>query len=235
MNLILLTKNDFIGGNIAEIKGSRLKHIIEIHKPALSKELTVGLLDGSIGKGKIIGFENNSVRMEVYLIDDPPPPIPLVMVVALPRPKTLKKVLQVSTSMGVKKIIFIESWKVDKSYWNSPVLNPEEIKSDCILGLEQAKDTVMPDVSFRKRFKPFVEDELPELTKNRIPLIAHPYNALPCPAGFKEHVILAIGPEGGFTDYEISSFKKLGFKAITLGERILRVEFAIPALIGKIF
>jgi 16S rRNA (uracil1498-N3)-methyltransferase len=235
MNLILLTKNDFIQENIVEIKDSRLKHVLEIHKPALNKELTVGLVNGKTGKGKVIGLEPHSVKLEVTLTGNPSPPIPLVLIAALPRPKTLKKVLQVSTSMGVKKIIFIESWRVDKSYWNSPVLNQKEIEANCILGLEQAKDTVMPEVSFRKRFKPFVEDELPELIKNRTPLVAHPYNASPCPAGLKENVTLAIGPEGGFTDYEINSFQNLGFKAITLGERILRVEFAIPALIGKIF
>jgi len=235
MNLILLTNNDFIGKDIVEIKDSRVKHIIEIHKPVLSKELTVGLLNGNTGKGKVIGLENNSVRLELNLADNPPPPIPLVLIVALPRPKTLKKVLQVSTSMGVKKIIFIESWKVDKGYWKSPALNQNQIESNCILGLEQAKDTVMPDVSFRRRFKPFIEDELPELIKNTISFVAHPYNASPCPIGLKEHVTLAIGPEGGFTDYEINSFKSLGFKSITLGERILRIEFTIPALIGKIF
>lgn len=235
MNLILLTNNDFVGKNIAEIKDHRVKHIIEVHKPELGKELTVGLLNGKIGRGKVIGLKNNSVRMEINLTNNPPSPIPLTLLVALPRPKTLKKVLQVSTSMGVKKIIFIESWKVDKSYWNSPVLNREEIEANCILGLEQSKDTVMPDVSFRKKFKPFVEDELPEIIKTSTPLVAHPYNASPCPIGLKEHVTLAIGPEGGFTDYEINSLKNLGFKIITLSERILRVEFAIPAFISKIF
>ena len=235
MNLILLTKNDFTEKNIVEIKGSRIKHIIEVHKPALNKKLTVGLLNGKTGKGKVIGFENDSVRMEINLINNPPFPVPLVLIVALPRPKTLKKVLQVSTSMGVKKIIFIESWKVDKSYWKSPILNQEEIEANCILGLEQAKDTVMPEISFRKRFKPFVEDELPKIIKGSIPLVAHPYNALPCPSGLKENVTLAIGPEGGFTNYEINAFKNLKIETITLGQRILRVEFAIPVLIGKLF
>lgn len=235
MNLILLTKNDFIEENIVEIKDSKLKHVIEIHKPALNKELTVGLVNGKIGKGKVIEFKTHSVKLEVALIGNPPPPLPVVLIAALPRPKTLKKVLQVSTSMGVKKIIFIESWKVDKSYWKSPALNQDEIEINCILGLEQAKDTVMPDVSFRKRFKPFVEDELPKLIKNRTPLVAHPYNASPCPAGLKENITLAIGPEGGFTDYEIKSFQKLGFTTVTLGKRILKIEFAIPAFISKIY
>lgn len=237
MNLILLSKEEISpDGYFAELGGIKAKHILEIHRAEINKELTVGILNGNIGKGRVLEICNGHVKLELDSFpDNPPPPIPITLLISLPRPKTLKKVIHIATAMGVKKIIFMESWKVDKSYWKSPLLNNGEIEEQCHLALEQSKDTIMPKISFKRRFKPFVEDELPTLINGTLPLVAHPYKAEPCPVGLEQKVTLAVGPEGGFTDYEIDSFKKLGFQAITLGERILRVEFAVCSLLSKIF
>jgi len=54
---------------------------------------------------------------------------------------------------------------------------------------------------------------------------SHPLTQLP-PAPMGSRVILLIGPEGGFTDQEISLARAKGFKAYTLGPRILRAETA---------
>ena len=48
-------------------------------------------------------------------------------------------------------------------------------------------------------------------------------------------IILAIGPEGGFIAEEISSFERIGFQPVTMGERILRVETAVAALIARLY
>ena len=42
-------------------------------------------------------------------------------------------------------------------------------------------------------------------------------------------VVIAIGPEGGFSEGEIEQAKSLGFEAIRLGESILRIETAAIA------
>jgi RsmE family RNA methyltransferase len=103
------------------------------------------------------------------------------------------------------------------------------------LGLEQACDTVLPAVEIRKRFKPFVEDEVPEIIRGTRPLAAHPYAESSCPRHVNGPVTLAIGPEGGFIPYEIQLLQKQGFEAVSAGKRILRVEHALPAIIGRLF
>lgn len=237
MNLILLRKEEINESDkTAGLSGIRAKHISEVHKAGIGRELTAGIINGNIGTVRVTELKTDYVKLELGRFNIPPPiPLPLALIIALPRPKTLKKVIHVAVSMGVKKIIFIESWKVDKSYWKSPVLTNGEIQEQCHLALEQSKDTIMPEISFKRRFKPFVEDELPALINGTLPLVAHPYNAITCPTKLSERVTLAIGPEGGFTDYEIESFKKLNFQVITIGERILRVEFAVCSLLSKIF
>ena len=104
-----------------------------------------------------------------------------------------------------------------------------------MLGLEQAKDTVLPEVILRKRFKAFADDELPGFIKDTLPLVAHPGAVDACPQGIKQPVTLLIGPEGGLIDDELQKLKGLGFKAVDLGSRILKVESVLPFVVGKLF
>jgi RsmE family RNA methyltransferase len=134
----------------------------------------------------------------------------------------------------VKEIIMINSWRVDKSYWQSPSLKPEALREQLILGLEQARDTILPNIQLQQRFKPFVEDDLPELAADSCALVAHPGSSEPCPANVQRKITLAIGPEGGFTPYEVDLLVNAGLNQVHLGARPLRVETAVPALIGRL-
>ncbi len=236
MNLILLFPEDFIPDTSrVHLKGRRLQHVQDVHRAQLGNELCVGLIDGRIGTGKICLLNQSALEMEVHLHCDPPPPLPLTLVMALPRPKVLKRVLITATSMGVKEFFLVNSWRVEKSFWKSPVLGEERLREALVLGLEQAKDTRLPRVELRSRFKPFVEDELPALAAERLALVAHPTGARPCPRNIAQPAILAIGPEGGFIPYEVDMLSARGFAPVTLGERILRVEAAVPALLSRLY
>ncbi|MCB1632816.1 MAG: RsmE family RNA methyltransferase, partial [Pseudomonadales bacterium] len=102
-------------------------------------------------------------------------------------------------------------------------------------GLEQAIDTVVPEVALRSRLKPFVEDELPAIAANTRGVIAHPAAAAQLAPAGSEPVTLAIGPEGGFSDYELRLFDGAGFTSASLGSRVLRVETALPVLVANLF
>jgi RsmE family RNA methyltransferase len=235
MNMVLLFEDDFISPEKVSVSGRRAEHILSVHKAEKNKILTVGLLNGKMGKGTVAEIADNKIVMDVKLDIAPPEPLPLTLILALPRPKSFRKALHSATSMGIKKIIIIETWKVDKSYWKSPILETENIRDEIFLALEQAKDTVMPEVIFKRRFKPFIEDDAPALTEGIEKLIADPYATGLCPFNLKSPSSLAIGPEGGFTDYELKAFQNIGFKSVSIGARVLRVEFALAALTGRLF
>jgi len=217
------------------LTGRRLRHILDVHKAAVGDELCVGVLGGRIGKGAVTLLTQSVLEMDVRLEREPPPKLALTLMLALPRPKVIKRVLRSASSMGVERIVLLNCFRVEKSYWQSPVLKDENMREQLALGLEQAKDTVLPEVLFRPLFKPFVEDELAGIIRGTIPLVAHPNASSSCPRDVKRNITLVVGPEGGFIEYELDKLVTCGFTPVSLGGRILSTETVVPALISRLF
>jgi len=235
MNLILLFADDFVATDRVCLRGRRLQHVREVHRAEVGDTLTVGLCDGLIGRGQVLHCDDRQLLLQVLLDTDPPPPLPTTLLLALPRPKVLKRVLITAASMGVKRIILLNGYRVEKSYWQSPLLTPEHLPVPLHLGLEQARDTLLPEIQLRKLFKPFVEDELPGLCAGTTALVAHPTpDRASTPRPTQPPGLLAIGPEGGFTAYELDKLQQAGCQPFSLGPRALRVEAAVPALLSRL-
>lgn len=233
MNLILLFDDDFTAENKVRLMDRRLVHARDILRVKLGDSLTVGKLNGLMGQGKVTSLTDTALELEIHLTDKAPQALPMTLIMPLSRPPVLKRILLCAASLGFKKIIILNFSKVEKSLWNSSALRLKAIEEQLILGLEQAKDTLLPEVLIRERFKPFVEDELPALIKDKLALVAHPGGGrIPSISNLKPQVIL-IGPEGGLTDYEVDKLTEIGFKTVDLGPRIIRVESVLPLLVGK--
>ncbi|MEP1215377.1 MAG: 16S rRNA (uracil(1498)-N(3))-methyltransferase [Marinobacter sp.] len=235
MNLALLFSEDFAADGQAVLTGRRLAHLHSVLKAAEGDLVPVGLVNGDIGTGRVLQLTDTRATLQVELIEPPPSPLPLTLVLAMPRPKMFRRVLQTCATLGAKDIWLINSYKVEKSFWQTPWLSDENLRENMVLGLEQARDTVLPRVHIRKLFKPFVEDELPALLKNTRALVAHPATNTPCPVHINQPTTLCIGPEGGFIPYEVDKLVEAGCEAVHLGRRILRVETAVPVLVSRLF
>lgn len=234
VNLLLLDAADFVTADEVRLTGRRLRHVREVHRAAAGDVLRIGRIDGPVGTGAIIELDAEALVLRVTLDAEPPPPAPLRLLLALPRPKALRRVLQYVAAAGVKDIVLLNAWRVEKSYWDSPMLAEPALREQLLLGLEQGGDTRLPRLEPRRRFKPFVEDELPALLRDSRGLVAHPVAADPCPRAVAGHITLAIGPEGGFIPYEIDALRAAGCQPVSLGPRPLRVEHAVPALLGRL-
>ncbi|MCO7610266.1 MULTISPECIES: 16S rRNA (uracil(1498)-N(3))-methyltransferase [Pseudomonas] len=235
MNLLLLEEADFIAADRVVLHDRRLTHMQEVHRVAVGDSLRVGRIDGLMGNAQVLRLEAGEAELQVTLEQAPPAKLPLTLVLALPRPKMLRRVFQTVATMGVPRLVLVNSYRVEKSFWQTPFLEPEAIREQLILGLEQARDTVLPEVVIEKRFKPFVEDRLPALCADTLGLVGHPGQYPPCPRDVDRPVTLAIGPEGGWIPYEIDLLGKAGLQPVQLGERILRVETAVTALLARLF
>ena len=235
MNLVLLEPADFLKGDHVRLHGRRARHVKEVHRATIGRELRVGVINGKIGFGRVLQIDENALELTVHLESDPLPPLPLHLILALPRPKVLNRTIAAAVSMGIKQIDLINAWRVEKAYWGSPRLSQENLRLQSILGLEQAGDTTLPIIRLHKLFGRFVREELGREPDGKLALLAHPGAQATVPRGVMKPVVLAIGPEGGFIDREVNSFRDIGFTEVSLGPRILRVETALSFLVGRLF
>ena len=228
MNCILLPKN---AKSICDPK--QITHIKEILKSKVGDSLTIGEMGGNIGKATIAQINTNEVLLkDIILGKKPPAKLDVTVVLALPRPKVLRRLIMDMTSLGINRLIIVNSYRSRKSYWQSPLL--ERIDEFVFEGLQQAIDTVPPMIEFKKYFKPFVEDEFPALLGNAV--IAHPYASQSWKSYLDTNTmpkILCIGAEGGWIEYEVDLLSHHGCKAVSLGERILRTESVVNVLLGQ--
>jgi 16S rRNA (uracil1498-N3)-methyltransferase len=236
MNVLILEDRDFISDNQARITGRRHIHLATILKVAIGSKLSIGRLNGKLGICCVTKVEGDTTWLAIENLDEPPPPtLPLTLILGLPRPKMLQRTLQTIATMGVEKLCLVHTQRVEKSFWQTPLLQPEAVHEQLLLGLEQGKATQLPQVEYHLRFRSFIEDRLPQLCQSHRRLIAHP-GAINSPSARPlEPTLLAVGPEGGFLDREVAEFAAMDFVTIHLGPRILRVETAIPVLLAKLF
>ena len=234
MNLLLLSSDQIIQTQVALTDPRQLKHIHEHLKLSVGDSIKIGVRDGHKGTAQVAAItEKTLVLYDIVLTESPPSKLPLTLIIALPRPKVLRRLIMDAVTLGAERIILLHSYRVEKSYWQSPLL--QQIDAYVQLGLEQAGDTVWPQVELKKRFRPFVEDELPQLCQDKLALVAHPYAVQSCPAQINQPCVLVIGCEGGFIPFEIDLLQKNGCQPVSLGARILRTETAVAHLIGRLF
>lgn len=231
--MILLYPDDFVGDREVLLLGRRARHVREVHRAEPGRALRVGRVGGKMGSGVVLDRAGEGVAMEVTLTEEPPPPLPVTLLLAMPRPKCFRRVIQGAVTMGVKRIALFGAYRVEKSYWNTPWLAPDPLREQIDLGLEQARDTVPPVVSLHPLFKPFIEDHLAALCDGGQRWVAHPGSLQPVSLALSGPAALAIGPEGGFTEYEFDLLKGCGFAPVSLGPRILRTEQVVPALLSR--
>jgi RsmE family RNA methyltransferase len=236
VNLLLLEPGELAPDGTARLAGRRARHVQEVLGAAPGERILAGVVGGRMGTAELLASSSTEIVLAPRLDAEPPPPAPVSLLLALPRPKILRKVLQAVAAMGVKRVVLVGSYKVEKSYFASPLLAPEALRAELLLGLEQGRDTVLPEVVVRRFFKPFLEDELAALFPEPSRLLAHPLDAAPletvAPAGARAAV--AVGPEGGWTAYEAERLREVGFLPFSLGPRVLRVDVAVPYAVGQV-
>jgi RsmE family RNA methyltransferase len=243
MNLLLFESKEMMSDATIVLNDRRSEHIIRVLGCNPGDTVRAGMINGPSGTGEIISIGRGRVDSEVVLRftaeGDVPDQPPLDLIMGLVRPIMLKKILAQAASIGVGRIFLINANRVEKSFFGASLLKDENYRSYLLEGLEQAKDTILPQVSIHERFRPFVEDFIPTIAKTYSrKLVAHPEagEGLKQAAGTKMtgRTLLAVGPEGGWVDFEIEKFVEQSFVPVSMGARVLRTDTAVVALLSQL-
>lgn len=240
MNLLLVEAGEIDDDGRVRLADRRAEHLGKILKVEPGQRLRVGLLGGGIGEGEVVAASRREVSLVVDLPGAPTPPSELDLIVALPRPQALHRVLQTAAAMGVGRLDLVNAWRVEKSYFSTPSLHPEKVRRHLWLGAEQGMWPRLPEVGIHKLLVPFVGGLEARRPKGRR-LIAHPGAGVDLeglvdgsPPADRGRTVVAIGPEGGWIEREVQTFGEAGFAAVALGPWILRVENAVTAVLAQL-
>lgn len=236
MNLLLLRPSEVGPDGVVTLRDRRLAHARDVLRTGPGDTVSVGVRGGQLGLGTVVEQTREALTLSVTLTEPPPARPGIDLLLAIPRPKALKRVIPAVASLGVDRVVLLNAARVEKSYFDAKVLTAETLDALVDLGLEQAKDTIPPRIEIRERFKPFVEDELEAWAPpGALRLVPHPTAATPAgPMPPTQRLVIAIGPDGGWVPFEVDLLARHGFAPISLGARVLRGEVAVPAVIAAL-
>ena len=243
MNRILFEKDEIVDG-IATFGGERAEHVMNVLYGEVGQVLKTGEIGGFIGTGVITGITRppssvSSPEITVACSHDKRSLRPWVdLILAPPRPRVMKRLLPQLATMGVGRIFLVGAKKVEKDFWGATLLKPENYRPLLIDGLMQAGTSILPTLETRRNFRKFVKEELDTLWPEAKRIVAHPYDGnrtIEQPERSNNRaILLAVGPEGGWTDEEVTLLEEHGFARYSLGSRILRTDTATIALLAQL-
>jgi RsmE family RNA methyltransferase len=235
VNLILLDGRDRADTTCVTLTDGRAAHLLSVLRVTPGQTVRVGLLDGPFGTATIEAVNDGRVTMRCAFETETPARPRVDVLLALPRPKVMRRLWAQLAALGVGRIILTNASRVERDYFDTHVLTEASYRPLLIEGLQQARDTRLPLVSIHRQFRILVEDHLDDLFPSGVRLAADPSGTTSIGAaltGCDQRVLLAIGPEGGWNDFERSLLQAHGFLRVSLGPRTLRVDTACTALLA---
>lgn len=235
MNLILLDPSEVAADQGCTLSGERALHVLRVLRLAPGDTFRIGLLDGPLGVATLTACAADAITFTCAFTGDVPPVPPVELLLAMPRPKVMKRLWAQLAALGVGRVLITNAEKVERFYFDTHVLEPDFYQGLLREGLQQARDTRMPVVSVHRELKPLLEDLVPAEFGDHLKLIADPGEHSTIASVIQQkptaRVLLAIGPEGGWNDHERTLFTRAGFHPVSLGPRPLRTDTATLALL----
>jgi 16S rRNA (uracil1498-N3)-methyltransferase len=239
VNIVLLEPAEVPPNGVVRLADGRARHVIEVLRARVGDSLRVGVVDGPFGFATILEVAGGAVVFSFKLESAAPNRPRVDLLLAVPRPKVLRRLWSQLSALGVGRIILTNADKVERAYFDTHYLDAATYRPLLIEGLQQARDTRLPDVSIERRLKPFIEDDLDRLAGEGIRLVAEPAgeHAVGEAVGRglcvdqRARVLLAVGPEGGWNEFELRLLAAHGFHAVSMGARTLRTDTACVALL----
>ncbi len=233
MNIVVLDRSDWRNEEHVRLVDRRADHIRAVLRAAVGDSVRVGELNGLLGHGRICAIDADSVVLRVELSQPPPPRHRFDVVLSLPRPKVLRRLFRTVAEYGVANLHLIHSARVEKSYWQSPLLAAERVHDALLAGMERASDTVVPQVHQYRRFRPFVEDQLKGICAGRPCWIAQMGASLALRETPPGDAVVMVGPEGGFVPFELELAQAVIAQPVHLGSRTLSVDTALTSALAQ--
>jgi RsmE family RNA methyltransferase len=238
VNLILLEPSEIDPHGHARLHDHRAHHIVNVLKALPGSQVRVGAIDGGQGVATVVDRTADGVTLQCTIEPGEPARAAVDLLLALPRPKVLRRLWAHIAALGAGQIIVTNAEKVERNYFDTHVLTAASYRPLLLEGLQQARDTRVPVVSIHRQFRVLIEDHLDALFPAGLRLVAHPGSDSSVVDVVRrtahDRVLVAIGPEGGWNAFERHLLARHGFETVGMGPRALRTDTATIALLALI-
>jgi len=234
VNLLLVEPAEIAADGTCELTGRRAEHLRRVLGVEIGSQVKTGVVGGPIGSAVVITDDGERIALRVTATAPPDPQLDVELLLAIPRPKAIARAIETCATFAIRRVDLTNAWRVDKSYLRSPRLAPDVLAHAARLGAEQGATTHLPELAVHDRLMALLDSRFAAPT-GALRLVAHP-GAPPIETAVSGHapLTLAIGPEGGWIERELETLVARGFKPVSLGAPILRVEAAIAAALAQI-
>ena len=234
MNYLVIEPDD-VNNNQVHLEGPRAVDLIKTHALKEGLNISVLVVGGMRGKAQVERLSSQELVLELDLTEEALVKNPVTLIVGLCRPQSVKKVIAAAMAYGVQKLEFVRTANSEKSYLDSKIWHPENLKQEITLAMAQTGDSIAVEINCHQRFLPFLDtlasrQEFSSASKlladgRAAPLVNAEESA--------SHSYLAIGSETGWTEYEVEQFTGLGFQSFSMGPRMMRIEHAVGLGLAK--
>jgi len=211
-----------INNGKAIINDEEQQHIVKVLRMKNGEEIHVTDGKGNLASGKLM-IEGKKATLEVSEIQTDYPDFTPRLHIAIAPTKNIDRIeffVEKAVEMGISEITILQTEKTERKN-----INIDKLRKQAIAASKQSLRFHFPTINDSVKLQDFLKNINPENT-----FVAHCHENLerielkeiPKP----EHITFLIGPEGDFSEKEISFLAEHHIKAVSLGNQRLRTETA---------
>jgi 16S rRNA (uracil1498-N3)-methyltransferase len=233
---------DEVSGNHAALVGDHAQHLVRVLRAHLGQEFDIIAL-GHLRRGRIISLTPDRVEFELGEEISSDTAIPLALALGIFKFDRMEWAIEKCTELGVSRIVPVIARRTDSHLVAASAKRTERWRRIARQAAEQSRRSAPPEIALPRKFLQVVNAEAPlrivlaeteqqtflrDALKDDVLNNAAKLRESKA-AGSGDEVILAIGPEGGWTEDELQSFQQASWISASLGSTILRAETAAIA------
>jgi 16S rRNA (uracil1498-N3)-methyltransferase len=220
---------DEVSGTHAALTGNHAEHLTRVLRARIGEEFEISI-GARVHRGRITGIEKS--RVEFELGDEiPAKAIPHVTVVlSIFKFDRLEWAIEKCTELGAARIVPVIAHRTEANLASAASKRQERWQRIVLQASEQSRRALPPEISSPTKLK-----EAVALLGNTRIVLAESEQTLTLKDALQSSssdLVLAFGPEGGWTEVEINLFREAGWMSASLGSTILRVETAVIAALA---
>lgn len=221
---------DEVSGDHASLVGEHASHLVKVLRARVGQCFDIATEDG-VREGRIVSLAPDRVEFLLGDVREPEKSVDLTLLLSIFKFDRMEWAIEKCVELGVRKIIPVVARRTETHLAASAVKRAARWQKIALQAAEQSRRSEAPEISAPIKLAEAMEQQTgARIVLSEVERSESLKSALES-AG-SGSLIIAIGPEGGWTSEELQSFHDAGWASASLGPTILRVETAAIAAVA---